>query len=76
MAAAKAMPYLFVLEVRQSLTTHQVTKTIPRIGNPEIKRYGKTAIRVDGSNIFMIFPLPLSMFIITLFRCCRWQKRL
>ena len=33
-----------------SLIIHQVTKTIPKIGNAEIKIYGNTANKVDGSN--------------------------
>jgi len=28
---------------------HQVTKTIPKMGNPEIKIYGNTAKKVEGS---------------------------
>jgi hypothetical protein len=33
-----------------SFIIHQVTKTIPKIGNAEIKTYGNTANRVEGSN--------------------------
>jgi hypothetical protein len=33
-----------------SFIIHQVTKTIPKIGNAEINTYGNTAIKVDGSN--------------------------
>jgi hypothetical protein len=37
------------LEALLSLIIHQVTKTIPKMGNPEIKIYGKTAKKVEGS---------------------------
>jgi hypothetical protein len=33
-----------------SFIIHQVTKTIPKIGNAEIKTYGNTANKADGSN--------------------------
>jgi hypothetical protein len=41
--------YFFVLDTLLSLIIHQVTKTIPKIGNPEIKIYGNTAKKVEGS---------------------------
>ena len=33
-----------------SFIIHQVTKTIPKIGNAEINTYGNIANKVDGSN--------------------------
>jgi hypothetical protein len=33
-----------------SLTIHHVTKTIPKIGNAEMKIYGNIANKVEGSN--------------------------
>jgi hypothetical protein len=37
------------LEDLLSFIIHQVTKTIPKMGNPEIKIYGNTAKKVEGS---------------------------
>jgi hypothetical protein len=41
--------YFFVLDSLLSLIIHQVTKTIPKMGNPDIKIYGNTAKKVEGS---------------------------
>lgn len=59
----QACLYFFVLDDFLSLTIHQVTKTIPKIGNPEIKIYGNTARKVDGSKIFINSTTPTKYLI-------------
>jgi hypothetical protein len=45
--------FFFVFDDLLSFISHQVTKIIPKIGNPEINTYGNTAKKVEGSKIFI-----------------------